>query len=318
MWAQARVAPVGRSNAFARDALAGLTARPKRLPPKYFYDEAGSRLFEQITRLPEYYLTRAELSILRTHAADIARLLPPHGMLVEFGSGSSRKARLLLEQARLATYVPVDISPELPRSEAALLRRDFPTLVVVPVEADFTQAFDLPPATQGPRAGFFPGSTLGNFEPAEAALLLRHFGRMLGDRATLIIGIDLVKDPATLHAAYDDTAGVTARFNLNLLKRMNRELGANFDLASFAHRARYNAGASRIEMHLESLKPQKVKVCGTVIEFAPGETIHTENSYKYSIDSFVALARGAGWLPLAVWTDEKRSFSVHALAREDG
>ncbi|HEY4403727.1 MAG TPA: L-histidine N(alpha)-methyltransferase [Xanthobacteraceae bacterium] len=300
---------------FARDVIEGLTARPKRLSPKYFYDETGSRLFEEITALPEYYPTRCELSILRAHAADMARLLPPQTALIEFGSGSSRKARLMLDAApAIAAYVPVDISSEWLSEEAARLRRDYPRLLVLPVAADFTQAFRLPQSIAPlARAGFFPGSTIGNFETHQACAFLQHAARILGPDALLIVGIDLVKDAGTLTAAYNDAAGVTAKFNLNLLARINRELGADFDLAKFCHQAFYNRERQRIEMHLASRVRQQVSVCGRKIEFRGGETIHTENSYKYTVESFGALARGCGWTPVKAWTDADGYFSVQAL-----
>ena len=304
--------------AFARDAIAGLTARPKQLPPKYFYDETGSALFERITELPEYYPTRCELAILDRHAADIAQFIDRKTALIEFGSGSARKARILLAAIpAIAAYVPVDISSEMLLREAAQLGRDRPRLKVVAVAADFTRPFQLPNAVAGlARTGFFPGSTIGNFDPQEAAAFLKHAARMLGPRATLIIGVDLVKDVGILNAAYDDRAGVTAQFNLNLLARINRELGADFDLDGFRHKAFFNAECRRIEMHLVSGKRQRVNLCGHVIEFHAGETIHTENSYKYTIESFAVLARSAGWLPLATWADPKGWFSVHALATD--
>jgi dimethylhistidine N-methyltransferase len=315
MAAQPALAPAPTVSAFAHDVLIGLAARPKRLSPKYFYDQAGARLFEQITALPEYYPTRCELAILREHAAAITRHVPQGAALVEFGSGSTRKARILLAAAKtIAAYVPVDISSEMLQEEARELRRDFPQLKVLPVEADFTQPFRLPAALAGmSRAGFFPGSTIGNFEPHEASSFLRHAGRILGRGRTLIIGVDLVKDAGILNAAYDDDAGVTARFNLNLLARINRELGGDFDLASFSHKAFYNSERHRIEMHLVSRKRQKVKVAGRVIDFRAGESIHSENSYKYTLPSFGALARGSGWNTVSVWTDAAEYFSVHAL-----
>jgi dimethylhistidine N-methyltransferase len=307
------------ASSFAHDVIAGLTARPKRLPPKYFYDETGARLFEQITALPEYYLTRCELEILRERARDIARFFPAPSALVEFGSGSSKKMRILLAAApAIAAYAPVDISSEMLIQEANELRRDYPRLAVLPVEADFTKPFALPAAAAGmAHTGFFPGSTIGNFEPDEARAFLRHAGRMLGSGAALIIGVDLVKDPSILHAAYNDEAGLTAKFNLNLLTRINRELGGNFDLASFEHRAFYNSERHRIEMHLVSKKLQKVSVAGRDVEFRAGETIHTENSYKYTLEHFTALARSSGWASVAVWTDAGKNFSIHALAFED-
>jgi dimethylhistidine N-methyltransferase len=310
---------VDATSSFARDVIAGLTARPKRLPPKYFYDETGARLFEQITALPEYYLTRCELEILRERARDIARFFPAPSALVEFGSGSSKKMRILLAAApAIAAYAPVDISSEMLVQEANELRRDYPRLAVLPVEADFTKPFALPAAAAGmAHAGFFPGSTIGNFELDEARAFLRHAGRMLGSGAALIIGVDLVKDASILHAAYNDEAGLTAKFNLNLLARINRELGGSFDLASFEHRAFYNSERHRIEMHLVSKKLQKVSVAGRDIEFRARETIHTENSYKYTLEHFTALARSAGWASIAVWTDAGTNFSIHALAFED-
>src|SRR6266446_7966866 len=282
-------------SSFARDVIAGLTARPKRLSPKYFYDEIGAQLFEDITALPEYYLTRCELQILGERAPDIARFFPADSALIEFGSGSSKKVRILLAAApSIAAYVPVDISSEMLAQEAAQLRRDHPGLKVLPVAADFTQPFQLPAAVASlPRTGFFPGSTIGNFEPHDAAAFLRHAGRMLGPGVTLLIGIDLVKDASILNAAYDDAAGVTAKFNLNLLARINRELDADFDLDAFCHQAFYNSERARIEMHLASRKRQRARVCGRVIDFCFDETVHTENSYKYTAASFKALARGS-------------------------
>jgi dimethylhistidine N-methyltransferase len=302
-------------SAFAHDVLAGLSAKPKRLSPKYFYDEIGSELFEQITKLPEYYPTRCELAILRDHAADIARLVPDTAALIEFGSGSTRKARMILAAApSIAAYVPVDISSEMLLQEAAELKRDFPQLAVLPVEADFTKPFRLPRGINGhPRVGFFPGSTIGNFEPHDAAAFLRHVAGRLESGAVLIIGVDLIKDAKILNAAYDDAAGVTAQFNLNLLTRINRELGGNFDLDAFCHQAFFNTERRRVEMHLASRKRQKARVAGRSFEFRGGETIHTENSYKYTVESFTAMARGSGWTPVASWTDANGYFSVQAL-----
>jgi dimethylhistidine N-methyltransferase len=304
------------TEAFAADVLAGLAAARKRLPAKYFYDAAGSQLFERITELPEYYPTRSELRILRDHAGDIAKLIPPGAALVEFGSGSSKKARILLAAApKLAAYVPVDICGEMVEQEAAELRRDFPQLKVKPVIADICFPFELPAEAKAAlaRVGFFPGSTIGNFEPHEAAAFLRNAAKILGPGATLIIGVDLIKPVDVLNAAYNDKAGVTAQFNLNLLTRINRELGGNFDLDTFEHHAFYNRERNRIEMHLASLKRQKVKVAGECFEFRAGETIHTESSYKYSIESLSALARGVGWLPAGAWTDPRNYFSLQAF-----
>ena len=307
------------ATAFATDVIAGLTAMPKRLPPKYFYDVAGSELFERITELPEYYPTRCELAILRDHAADIAALIPRGAALIEFGSGASVKTRIVLGAAKgLAAYVPVDISADFLERQAAELRTEYPGVAMLPVAADFSKPFELPVAIEGmPRAGFFPGSTIGNLEPHEACAFMRQVAGTLGPGALFIVGVDLVKDQRVLQKAYNDKVGVTAKFNLNLLTRINRELGANFSVSAFEHHAFYNREKSRIEMHLASMKRQKVRLCGETIDFRAGETIHTENSYKYSIESFGAMARGSGWTPVDVWTDADKCFSVHALRREN-
>jgi dimethylhistidine N-methyltransferase len=303
------------TRAFADDVLTGLGSDPKRLSPKYFYDRAGSELFQRITALPEYYLTRTEAGILEAHADAIAKLVPPDAAMVEFGAGSAAKTRILLRAApQITAYVAVDISGEYLAAETARLQQEMPNLRVLPIEADFTKPFVLPAALgTRPRIGFFPGSTIGNFEPHEANTLLHHAATMLGPDALFIVGVDLVKDPDVLNAAYNDSAGVTAAFNLNLLKRINRELGGEFDLASFRHRACYHQEQGRIEMHLVSLARQKVRVCGKSFEFRRGETIHTENSYKYTIDLFRSHARGAGWTIAAAFTDADNYFSVHAL-----
>jgi len=303
------------SDSFADHVIAGLSDTPKWLSAKYFYDTAGSELFEEITRLPEYYPTRTELSILERCAGEISGYIPLSAALVEFGAGSSKKARIVIDAApQLAAYVPVDISAQFLAQEATAVRRDFSWLAVLPAAADFTRDFDLPSQIRSrPRVGFFPGSTIGNFEPEDAAEFLRQAARVLGQGATMIVGVDLIKDTAVLNAAYNDPAGVTAQFNLNILARMNRELGGNFDLSSFRHRAFYNVENHRIEMHLESLKAQTVTVAGGGFAFDQGETIHTENSYKYTVDSFRTLASEAGWRWAATWTDEKDYFSIHAL-----
>lgn len=304
----------GRVSAFALDVLAGLGKHPKQLSPKYFYDSAGSDLFEQITRLPEYYPTRTELGILRDRGDDIAALLPKQAALVEFGAGATTKVRLLLNTCNISAYVPVDISTDFLHGQARGLRADFPALKVYPIAADFTETFALPTEVSAlPKVGFFPGSTIGNFEPQEAQRFLRRAAEILGRGALIILGVDLEKSEKLLHDAYNDAAGVTAKFNLNLMVRMNRELGTNFDVAAFDHRAIYNRELSRIEMHLISNRPQMVRVCGRSISFTTGESIHTENSYKYSIPRFYNLARATGWTPLTTWTDSERMFSVHAL-----
>jgi L-histidine N-alpha-methyltransferase len=303
-------------DAFARDVVAGLTAPRKTLRPKYFYDEEGSRLFEEITQLREYYPTRTEIGILKEKGREIAQLIPGGGALVEFGAGSSVKIRVVLEALdKLAVYVPVDISGEFLAEQAEALQEDFRRLAVRPVAADFTKPFDLPPEAQSrPRIGFFPGSTIGNFDPPEAESFLRHAGRILGPGAKMIVGVDLVKDRSVLRAAYNDAEGVTAAFNLNLLRRINRELGGNFDLECFEHRAVFDEDKSRIEMHLVSREPQRASVCGKKIEFAAGETIHTECSYKYTVGTFGELAARAGWSREQSWTDARNYFSVHVLA----
>jgi dimethylhistidine N-methyltransferase len=317
MTTNAALALDAETEAFAADLMAGLAAAPKATAPKWFYDQAGSELFEDITRAPEYYPTRTELSILESHAAAIAACVPQGAYLVELGAGATTKIRLLLDHlGHAAGYVPVDISREFLAAQAAALQRTAPGLRVLPVAADFTRPFKLPAATRGhPLAGFFPGSTLGNFDPAEASDFLRHVGQILGDGATLIIGIDLRKDAAVLEAAYDDAAGVTAAFNRNLLVRANRELGADFDLAAFRHRALFNAACGRVEMHLVSEKAQVVHIRGRRFAFAAGESIRTECSYKYTVAGFRKLAAAAGWRPKAVWLDPEGLFSVHALTR---
>ncbi len=302
-------------DAFLGAVLDGLGRGQRTLPCKYFYDAYGSRLFDRICELDEYYVTRTELSLLETVAPAIAGRAGPRIGLVEFGSGSSVKVRLLLDTLNApAAYVPVDISREHLLISARGLAADYPALAVVPVCADYTQPFALPELTGAAgRLGFFPGSTIGNFDPAAAATFLAGLRAALEPGSGLVVGADLAKDPAVLCAAYDDAEGVTAAFNLNLLRRINRELGADFDLSGFTHEARWNAADSRIEMHLVSRRAQTVSVAGRRFPFAVGESIHTENSYKYSIDSFQALAARAGWTPAEAWTDPGRLFSVHYL-----
>ncbi len=308
----------GQTSPFADDVLDDLSQHPKRLSPKYFYDATGSELFEQITLLPEYYPTRTELSILRDRGGAISATLPKGAALVEFGAGATTKARLLLNECALGCYVPVDISADFLKAQADSLRQDFPGLAVYPVAADFTAPFALPEAVaEMSKVGFFPGSTLGNFEPHEACAFLRSARDILGQGAQMVIGVDLEKDERVLYEAYNDKAGVTARFNLNVLHRINRELGGNFDISAFTHRAIYNRDRHRIEMHLISRKAQTIRVLGRSFSFRAGETIHTENSYKYSLERFAALARGSGWTPRATWTDGAGMFSVHALVASD-
>ncbi len=303
---------------FARDVIDDLSQHPKRLSPKYFYDAAGSELFEQITLLPEYYPTRTELTILRDRSRAISAIVPSGAALVEFGAGATTKVRLLLNECALGAYVPVDISGDFLTAQADALRADFPGLDVHPVTADFTAPFALPEAIGAmPKVGFFPGSTLGNFEPHEASAFLRSARDILGNGARMVIGVDLEKDERVLYDAYNDAAGVTARFNLNVLHRINRELGGDFDVGAFTHRAIYNRDRHRIEMHLISKKALTARVLGKNFSFRPGESIHTESSYKYSLERFTALARGSGWTPLESWTDAERMFSVHALVASE-
>jgi dimethylhistidine N-methyltransferase len=301
-------------NAFGRSVVEGLAARPKTLESKYFYDARGSLLFDRITELDEYYPTRAETALLKAHAEDIAEFVGPQAVLVEFGSGASVKTRILLDALPgLRAYVPIDISGEHLKRAVARLAADY-VLPIVPLHADYTAALALPAALpEGRRVGFFPGSTIGNFAPAEAVAFLAQARRLLGIGAHFLVGADLRKDEARLLAAYDDREGVTAEFNLNLLHRMNRELGGDFDPASFRHEARYNADQSRIEMHLVSLRQQEVRVAGRRFTFGAGESIHTENSYKYTTESFTALACQGGWRPLAEWRDPDDLFSLHGL-----
>jgi dimethylhistidine N-methyltransferase len=307
-----------QTSAFAGDVIDGLSQHPKRLSPKYFYDAAGSELFEQITVLPEYYPTRTELGILRGRGGEIADIIPKGAALVEFGAGATTKVRLLLENCDFGAYAPVDISGDFLNAQADALRQDFPGLAVYPVAADFTAPFALPADISAmPKVGFFPGSTLGNFEPHEASAFLRSAREILGVGAQMIIGVDLEKNERLLYDAYNDAAGVTARFNLNVLVRINRELGGNFDLSAFMHRSVYNRDRHRIEMHLISKKSQTVRILGRNFSFRPGESIHTESSYKYSLERFTALASESGWKVRESWTDKDRMFSVHALVASE-
>lgn len=308
------------SSAFARAIVAGLTAEPKAVSPTWLYDRRGSELFEEITELPEYYLTRAEIAVLEARAADMAALIGPDATLVEFGSGSSRKTPILLgalERPRL--YAPLDISTEMLLMAAEDMTRRFPGLVVAPRVVDLTRDFtaDLARLGGARKVGFFPGSTIGNFHPREAVRFLRRAQAALGRDALMIVGVDLQKDPARLIPAYDDAAGVTAEFNKNLLRRINDELDGDFDLARFRHLVRYDDRAHRIEMHLASLCDQTVRAAGRSFAFRAGETIHTENSYKFTIRSFQGLARLAGWRPAAFWRDPDDLFSVHLLRADD-
>jgi dimethylhistidine N-methyltransferase len=308
-----------RLSSFLEDAKSGLAAVPKWLSAKYFYDARGSELFEDITRLPEYYLTRTELGMLHEHAPEIARLLGEDFALIEFGSGSSTKVRLILDQVTThGTYMPIDISKASLAAGSETIGADYPDIEVVAVCADYSRAFELPdPARYRRRVVFFPGSTIGNFDKAEAAQFFRDTDALLLPSDAMIVGVDLKKDAAILNAAYNDAAGVTAAFNLNLLHRMNRELGADFDPSRFAHEAFYNEEAGRIEMHLRSQGEQLVHLGGATFHFDDGETIHTESSYKYTVDDFRQLLEGTRFELTETWIDEARLFSVHSLEVSD-
>ena len=312
--------PSADDNDFASAVLDGLSKRDKSLPCRFFYDARGSELFEEITRLPEYYPTRTEAAILEANSEEIARDIPDGSVLVEFGSGSSLKTEILLRRLpRLRTYVTIDVSVAALHEAKERLSRRFPALEVRSIVGDFSQPRELPADLSGAqKTGFFPGSTIGNLTRPEAVELLQVFRRVLNPGARLIVGVDLKKDPRRLVLAYNDAAGVTAAFNLNLLVRINRELGGTFNLDSFKHEAIYNPREGRIEMHLESTCDQEVRVLGRRIRFKRGERIHTENSYKYTVAEFQALAQTAGWQPRRVWTDDDRFFSVHELISGTG
>ncbi|MDP2373679.1 L-histidine N(alpha)-methyltransferase [Reyranella sp.] len=302
-------AEAGDREEFRAAVLAGLARSPRAIPPKFLYDARGSELFDAICELPEYYLTRTETGILTDCAAELARLAGPGCVLVEFGSGSSVKTRLLLDaMPDLAAYVPIDVSRRHLDATAERLRRDYPRLRVEPVCADY-MALDTLPA-RAPRLGFFPGSTIGNLEPQDATAFLRRARALLGDRGAMVLGVDLKKDPQRLHDAYNDSAGVTAAFTLNLLRRMNRELGASFDLSAFVHEAFYDPVEGRIEIYFRSLRDQSVTVAGRSFAFTEGERVHTEYSYKYDTAGIAALARSAGFTIDRTWTDPARLFAV--------
>lgn len=294
---------------FLEDVVAGLSLPQKALPPKYFYDAKGSKLFEKICRLPEYYLTRAELSLTRSSIRSIARFAGRGCELVEYGSGESLKTRLLIRALRPRAYLPVDISADALERAARALSREFPWLRITPVAGDFSRPFDLP-AAKAPRTAYFPGSTIGNLTYDEAQGFL---ARSRAHARRMLIGTDLRKDANVLHAAYNDRRGVTAAFNLNLLERINRELRADFDLRAFSHYAFYNAGPGRIEMHLVSLRSQTVRIGRHRFRFARGESIHTENSYKYSVEGFHALAARAGFSGKKCWMDRGELFALHGI-----
>jgi L-histidine Nalpha-methyltransferase len=295
--------------AFRDDVVAGLSAPRKSLPPKYFYDAAGSRLFARICRLPEYYLTRAELQLTRRHLAAIARFARRGVQLIEYGTGEGVKSRLLIRALRPAAYVPIDISQDALDAAAQRLEREFPRLELRPVLGDFSRPLQVP-LLKAPRVVYFPGSTIGNLTPEEAHAFLT-MSRGMASR--MLVGVDLKKDPALLHAAYNDSRGVTAAFNLNVLARINRELGADFDVRRWRHYAFYNPALGRIEMHLVAVKDQQVRLGEHRWRFSAGETIHTENSYKYSLGGFEELAMKAGFKTGKVWTDRRGLFALYGL-----
>lgn len=298
------------------EVLIGLGKRQKELSAKFFYDKRGSQLFERITELPEYYLTRTEISILDHNAAEMVELMGRNFVLIEYGSGSSRKVRILLDKMRgRATYMPIDISLLYLKEAAETLNDDYPHIDVVAVCADYTRPFALPRADGfDRRVVFFPGSTVGNLELSLVSGFFRDTAGKLRPGDGMLIGVDMQKDTGTLEAAYNDAEGITAEFNRNILLRINRELDANFDPCLFEHLAFYNREEGRIEMHLRSTRAQTVHISGTEVAFRAGETIHTENSYKYTIDGFHELLGGTGFAPVKVWTDPAELFSVHYLS----
>ncbi|OGA39967.1 MAG: dimethylhistidine N-methyltransferase [Betaproteobacteria bacterium RIFCSPLOWO2_12_FULL_62_13] len=305
------------AGSFLEDVIAGLSQPQKALNPKYFYDERGCELFEAICELPEYYPTRTEMAMMRAHVHEMTRRLGPGCALIEYGSGSSLKTRALIAELGPAVYMPIDIAAAQLRKSSIRLAEIFPDLLIAAVCADYSRPLALPDIAclkTHRRVIYFPGSTIGNFTVPEARQFLHDARRLAGAGGAMLVGVDLKKDHGVLHAAYNDTQGVTAAFNLNLLARINRELGADFDLAAFSHRAFYDSAAGRIEMHLVSLAGQWVKLGGYVFPFRAGETIHTENSYKYSVAEFQDLARSAGFEPEECWTDPQRLFAVHYLA----
>ncbi len=300
------------------EIIAGLTRPEKTISPKYFYDEVGSQLFDRITQLPEYYPTETELAIMRDNVAEIAALVGAQASLIEFGSGSSLKTRVLLDNlVDLAVYVPVDISEDHLFAAADTIRADYPHIEVIPVVADFTKPFDLPSPAVMPKRNlvYFPGSTIGNFTHDAAQDLLDVMFNEAGEDGALLIGVDLQKDPAIIEAAYNDSEGITAEFNLNMLRHLNREFGFDFDLGSFVHDARYNAGAGRMEIRLVSTRDQVVNTNGAHVEIAEGESILTEYSHKYTLGGFAGMAEASGFSVARVWTDAEQLFSVQYCVR---
>jgi dimethylhistidine N-methyltransferase len=304
-----------KNEQFLADVLRGLGRSQKRLHSKYFYDAAGSVLFDRITELDEYYPTRTELAIAQRYSGEMAARCGPNCLLIELGAGSLLKVRLLLDRLeRPAGYVPVDVSGEHLEAAAKELSADYADLCIYPVVADFTRPFESPQVAAERRVVYFPGSTIGNFDPSEADALLRRISLLVGSGGGLLLGLDLRKDPAVLEPAYDDARGVTAAFNRNLLVRINRELGADFEPGAFRHRAFYNRERSRIEMHLVSAVRQRVRISGRTFAFQEGESIHTENSYKYDLDDFAHRATECGLEVKEWWLDENRYFAVLYLS----
>jgi L-histidine Nalpha-methyltransferase len=301
---------VAERSAFQDDVVEGLSARQKFIPARYFYDRRGSELFERITRLPEYYPTRTETALLKEHSTGIARFTGHKRSIIEFGSGSSVKTPILLNAVHPLNYIPVDISAEFLQGVAKDLAMAHPDIRVIPIAGDFSKPMMLPDIAR-PLTGFFPGSTLGNFHPAAAVDLLRSFRATLGDDAWLIIGLDTRKSRGTLEAAYDDAEGVTAAFNLNVLHRVNRELDGSIAVDMFEHRAIWNSIKGRVEMHLVAQDDIEFSVAGRRYEMEKTETIHTENSYKYTLDEARMMARSSGWEPMANWSDENELFALH-------
>jgi dimethylhistidine N-methyltransferase len=296
---------------FRADVLTGLAASPRAIPARWFYDRRGSELFEKITDLPEYYPTRTETALLDRISPELAGLSAQGAAVVEFGSGSSTKTPTLLRAIQPSAYVPIDISGDFLRQSASELGQAFPGLPVYPVEADFLRPLPLPPqVADSPKLGFFPGSTIGNMNAWHAVDLLRAMRQWLGEGSRLLIGMDRVKSPDVLVPAYDDAEGVTAAFNLNLLERINRELGGTIPIHAFCHRAIWNADAARIEMHLEATSDVSFAVDGRAFSMAAGETIHTENSHKYGQNGARMLLRAGGWTPIAEWTDPHDWFAL--------
>lgn len=298
--------------AFRADVIDGLTRRPRAIPARWFYDHRGSELFEAITELPEYYPTRTETALLRSVAGEIAERVGPGRAVVEFGSGSSTKTPIVLQALDPSGYVPIDISGDFLRESSRALSERFPGLPVLPVEADFLKPIALPAQVRNlPKLGFFPGSTIGNMIPLSSTDLLRAMRASLGEGAMLLIGMDRIKDVGVLERAYDDAAGVTAQFNLNLLQRINRELDGTIPVQAFRHRAIWNDDRARIEMHLEAERDLLFTVEGRPFEMAAGETIHTENSHKYGPRDARLLLRSGGWTPIAEWTDPDDQFALY-------